>query len=1466
MLKKLISSITLATLLISSNLGFYSVYAVSTNSSSSPWTIEKARHLAKKALFWATQDQINQLFAVWSATNAVNTLFPSRSGPSRTSYDTMLSNLTSDPSFDPSDANDMYHYYSMKKTFDPYEAKAKLFLILEDTFSVNNSNSKDIMYLDIENTHNLIYDYTLGNYKELLKKTLLNTWGTWDYSLSRFLDLLNQKDPSRPNENYARELLQLLLMLEYIPTENEDNGGIRNYSERDVARLSKILVGFEFNENTHEITYNTAINTNEKTLFLDGPLKNWDSFPFYDVDTQEVDIQLMKNSIAGNNGLPDNTIDYIFSKRENAIAMFLADKLYRFYIAENPSRSDLNMIANEIIRNDFDLYPTVKRLFVQDMMYTSKSMNDVIFKNPLELTLGTAKILKLTDTYNIRSSSRTLGWSPYYPGSIFWRGGFDENKNFFDATNSIRWASESSRIVKEMDIETYINKSVSLPDFITDLESKIYGEERLSLSVKTKLQEFMTQDKDGNPITFNPNDSDYNKYYSRALVHFLLIQPEYILQSGYDLPTQNNESETSFYNNDNKLIIVKFGGGLDWLHAVVPKDEYSTYTEKRWTWAISGTWMVSLNDDYYINSSLSDFKALFDSGDLKLINRIGTPDHSRGHDSASRKMASVYNEYGSDADGIIGHFIKNEDPLKTLTLWRTGYEFRGWQTLNVWSDGLYRINDSTNTDFRLHTISTIKDIYNTRAYPENLDFVFKNWVNIANVAEASVANGGRSGAGYNMNDNYSFAETLFDGWVTNVIRMWADGWYDTHGNQKAHLDKNFKKISERTANFYNRVKDKHNVTIIMYSEFGRTNKTNASNWTDHGKAGWMFVLSNNAELKQKLPKSIYWNNSFADAQANRLWVWIDYRSIYKTLFETLYNRDITSTLGWDFEVETYLDETVPETEHFRVLFTRDWNNSFARIHFKVNDENYFIKQGSHIQFWYGTDKENMRNVSRYDIDRRMIKENNKVNLYLWRVNAETEYFYKVKVYDNQYNLKVLEWSFTTPTVNSTENVTLNISWNTRFVKFAWTILNWRRNLDPADQIVLSNETDMTFTWENNITLKTSTGTVVNALETNTWTTWDGTFYLPTEIPAWDFISKDAKMGTKKLKNFRINKLIKVGADTLWVGMKLNKSVDINIPWISPSKNYVILYSEDGDSWEKLANANIKKVSGWLTFTTDHFTYFAVAESDDSGNPIDDWIEDDNWNWDWDNWGWNNWWNSSNSSGGSGWGVKSKDICKYGDYSSSYYDRSCGKTITAKELYKIAQKQGRLKNIWTNIENDEINYAIEELQNFESEKFNIYTQLFKNWTYSTADQEAVLMLLRQGISTINIWDYELYYIKWNKKNWAFKKIAQLFLRQNYSKQYKNNIIKSINNLILSYAVMNLENISNKTKKKAKWELSLAITSLKFNYKIANSSIVAKASFYQAVPKKVIDQNKAQQTQDYYKSRKEAILRKHKQKLK
>jgi hypothetical protein len=58
-------------------------------------------------------------------------------------------------------------------------------------------------------------------------------------------------------------------MLEYIPTESEDTNDVRNYSESDVQAASKILFGFESNENTHSVTFNADSNTNGKIEFLE---------------------------------------------------------------------------------------------------------------------------------------------------------------------------------------------------------------------------------------------------------------------------------------------------------------------------------------------------------------------------------------------------------------------------------------------------------------------------------------------------------------------------------------------------------------------------------------------------------------------------------------------------------------------------------------------------------------------------------------------------------------------------------------------------------------------------------------------------------------------------------------------------------------------------------------------------------------------------------------------------------------------------------------------------------------------------------------------------------------------------------------------------------------------------------------------------------------------------------------------
>lgn len=131
--------------------------------------------------------------------------------------------------------------------------------------------------------------------------------------------------------------------------------------------------------------------------------------------------------VAGNNGLTDNIIEYIFAQRKDAIALFLADRIGRFYIHDTLTASEYDQIASIIKDNNFDIYLSVKEILTLDIVYSTKSMNSVRYKNPLELTIGTIRFLNKNNIKSISTDPnvldtnllRRLGWSPYFPGSIF---------------------------------------------------------------------------------------------------------------------------------------------------------------------------------------------------------------------------------------------------------------------------------------------------------------------------------------------------------------------------------------------------------------------------------------------------------------------------------------------------------------------------------------------------------------------------------------------------------------------------------------------------------------------------------------------------------------------------------------------------------------------------------------------------------------------------------------------------------------------------------------------------------------------------------------------------------------------------------------------------------------------------------------------------------------------------------------
>lgn len=77
--------------------------------------------------------------------------------------------------------------------------------------------------------------------------------------------------------------------------------------------------------------------------------------------------------------------------------MFLANKFFRFYVHANPSKAELESIANIIETNNFEIYPTIKWMLVQDFMYSDASMNAIEYYNPLELVIGLFRTLHASD-------------------------------------------------------------------------------------------------------------------------------------------------------------------------------------------------------------------------------------------------------------------------------------------------------------------------------------------------------------------------------------------------------------------------------------------------------------------------------------------------------------------------------------------------------------------------------------------------------------------------------------------------------------------------------------------------------------------------------------------------------------------------------------------------------------------------------------------------------------------------------------------------------------------------------------------------------------------------------------------------------------------------------------------------------------------------------------------------------------
>jgi len=218
--------------------------------------------------------------------------------------------------------------------YNPTSIKEQMTLFWHDHFATSIMTVKYTPAMYHQNR--VLRENALGNFKELIIIMTL------DPAMMVWLDN-NQNTVEAINENFSRELLELFTM------------GEGNYTQQDVMEGARGLTGYQTDG------LNTYFNPNR---FDDGVktfLGQTGNFDTYDI------------------------IDIIFEQDQTAY--FISEKLYKWFIYEQPNEQIVQELAQIMIENDYEIKPVLSALFNSEHFFDENFYGSK-YKDPLTHSLG----------------------------------------------------------------------------------------------------------------------------------------------------------------------------------------------------------------------------------------------------------------------------------------------------------------------------------------------------------------------------------------------------------------------------------------------------------------------------------------------------------------------------------------------------------------------------------------------------------------------------------------------------------------------------------------------------------------------------------------------------------------------------------------------------------------------------------------------------------------------------------------------------------------------------------------------------------------------------------------------------------------------------------------------------------------------------------------------------------------------
>jgi uncharacterized protein (DUF1800 family) len=356
-------------------------------------------------------------------------------------------------------------------------------LFWHNHFATSNAKVNNAGYM--LGQYALLRKYCLGRFAPLVQEM------TEDPAMLVWLDTV-ESTKARPNENYARELMELFSL------------GLGNYTEADIREAARAFTGWRIKEGKGFFDAAQHDDTEKKVFGKAGKYRG--------VDVVKLCLE------------------------HPACARFLVGKLFRFLVSETiePTAELLAPLVEQYRSGGYDTGKLVATVLRSNLFFSPQAYRSRV-KSPIDFVLGTVRALEgRVGTTGLAQALENLGQVPFYPPSVKgWDGGpawLNGQTLLFRQNLALALTStDDARFGRRCDPHALARRHGKTTDpEVLEFFLALFLQGDVTPDARQRLRAY--QEQSHGPVLrvyWTPEDAE--QYRSRSVCHLVLTLPEYQL-------------------------------------------------------------------------------------------------------------------------------------------------------------------------------------------------------------------------------------------------------------------------------------------------------------------------------------------------------------------------------------------------------------------------------------------------------------------------------------------------------------------------------------------------------------------------------------------------------------------------------------------------------------------------------------------------------------------------------------------------------------------------------------------------------------------------------------------------------------------------------------------------------------------------------------------------------------------------